>query len=339
MPWPRARRRRAPCIDYLTGRTSGRKRSRPTLTSTATGANAATKRSAASRFRPAEPDERLVHPDALVELGYPGEQAMREASRCLDCGVTPVFDGVRCVLCGGCADVCPTQCLKLVPLSRLMGRRGSRRGHPQHAGSRCGPGRELGHFERRRPLHPLRAVCDALPGGRDHDGTGHVPDLLEVCMTDHCGSPNPGSIRSRFPAAMCWGWRRCGPPLRRSCSALSACCACPRRQCCHHLPRSSTSRCPSLWPPGEAFVPAGRPVAVFRDAEGVYAISTICTHLGCVVKPTPEGFDCPCHGSRFAADGTVTKGPAPRPLPWLKVTAAAANGSSTKAPPCRREPR
>ena len=44
---------------------------------------------------------------------------MREASRCLDCGVTPVFDGNRCILCGGCADVCPTLCLKIVPLSAL----------------------------------------------------------------------------------------------------------------------------------------------------------------------------------------------------------------------------
>ena len=63
--------------------------------------------------------DRLRRPDALVELGYSREQAMREASRCLDCGVTPVFDGARCVLCGGCADVCPTLCLKLVPLSDL----------------------------------------------------------------------------------------------------------------------------------------------------------------------------------------------------------------------------
>ena len=66
-----------------------------------------------------EPAERLEHPDRLVELGYTPEQAMREASRCLDCGVTPVFDGARCVLCGGCADVCPTQCLKLVSLAEL----------------------------------------------------------------------------------------------------------------------------------------------------------------------------------------------------------------------------
>jgi formate dehydrogenase (NADP+) beta subunit len=66
-----------------------------------------------------EPHERLAHPDIPVEIGFSREQAMREASRCLDCGVTPVFDGARCVLCGGCADVCPTSCLKLVRLADL----------------------------------------------------------------------------------------------------------------------------------------------------------------------------------------------------------------------------
>jgi len=67
------------------------------------------------------PAERLHHPEALVEIGYNRELAMREASRCLDCGVTPVFDGTRCVLCGGCVDVCPTLCLKLVPLAAIVG--------------------------------------------------------------------------------------------------------------------------------------------------------------------------------------------------------------------------
>lgn len=66
-----------------------------------------------------EPEERLADPDRVVEIGYTREQAMTEASRCLDCGVTPVFDGTRCVLCGGCVDVCPTECLKLVPLAEL----------------------------------------------------------------------------------------------------------------------------------------------------------------------------------------------------------------------------
>lgn len=59
---------------------------------------------------------------------------------------------------------------------------------------------------------------------------------------------------------------------------------------------------------------------VFGDAEGVYALSAVCTHLGCIVNRTKEGwFDCPCHGSRFEADGRVIAGPAPRNLEWLEV--------------------
>ena len=70
---------------------------------------------------------------------------------------------------------------------------------------------------------------------------------------------------------------------------------------------------------GQAYVPAGRSVAIYKESSGVYAISTICTHLGCIVKATDTGFDCPCHGSKFAKDGSVLKGPAPKGLPWLEV--------------------
>jgi NADPH-dependent glutamate synthase beta subunit-like oxidoreductase len=66
-----------------------------------------------------EPEERLKDPKASVEKRLSQPEAMREASRCLDCGVTPVFNGSRCILCGGCVDVCPTECLKIVPLSFL----------------------------------------------------------------------------------------------------------------------------------------------------------------------------------------------------------------------------
>jgi ferredoxin len=65
------------------------------------------------------PHDRLARPNVQVELGYTPVLARREASRCLDCGVTPVFDGSRCVLCGGCVDVCPTLCLKIVSLDRV----------------------------------------------------------------------------------------------------------------------------------------------------------------------------------------------------------------------------
>jgi len=76
---------------------------------------------------------------------------------------------------------------------------------------------------------------------------------------------------------------------------------------------------------GAPLIPPGRSVALFRDANGIYAVSLVCTHLGCIVKPAGDGFDCPCHGSRFAADGRVLRGPAPRPLPWFKVTGSGGN--------------
>jgi cytochrome b6-f complex iron-sulfur subunit len=62
---------------------------------------------------------------------------------------------------------------------------------------------------------------------------------------------------------------------------------------------------------------------VFRDAGGIYAISAVCTHLGCSVGRSSEGFACPCHGSRFSASGEVLGGPAPRALPCLEVGRAA----------------
>jgi cytochrome b6-f complex iron-sulfur subunit len=59
---------------------------------------------------------------------------------------------------------------------------------------------------------------------------------------------------------------------------------------------------------------------LFREEQGFHAISSVCTHLGCVVAHTEgEGFACPCHGSRFAADGSVVGGPAPAALPWLEI--------------------
>ena len=52
-----------------------------------------------------------------------------------------------------------------------------------------------------------------------------------------------------------------------------------------------------------------------------YALRAECTHLGCLVQPDPltGGFACPCHGSVYARDGTVTRGPAPKPLRRARV--------------------
>jgi formate dehydrogenase beta subunit len=62
--------------------------------------------------------ERLRLQGAEVERGLDDAAARREAARCFDCGVNPVFDGAKCVLCGGCVEVCPESCLKLVALER-----------------------------------------------------------------------------------------------------------------------------------------------------------------------------------------------------------------------------
>jgi glycine/D-amino acid oxidase-like deaminating enzyme/nitrite reductase/ring-hydroxylating ferredoxin subunit len=57
----------------------------------------------------------------------------------------------------------------------------------------------------------------------------------------------------------------------------------------------------------------GRTLAVHRDDDGaLQALSAVCTHLGCLVSfnRAERSWDCPCHGSRFAADGSVIEGPA-----------------------------
>ncbi len=61
-------------------------------------------------------------------------------------------------------------------------------------------------------------------------------------------------------------------------------------------------------------------VYVFADAEGIYAISAVCTHLGCVVNKDKNGFVCPCHGSRYGLDGKIEQGAAPKDLPWYKIS-------------------
>src|SRR5574341_314751 len=56
------------------------------------------------------------------------------------------------------------------------------------------------------------------------------------------------------------------------------------------------------------------------DAGGYYALDNVCTHLGCLIHPQPDGgFACPCHGSLYTAEGQVVRGPATRPLPYLEL--------------------
>ena len=63
---------------------------------------------------------------------------------------------------------------------------------------------------------------------------------------------------------------------------------------------------------------------VVRAAEGIYALSTTCTHLGCTPNwlDGEQKFKCPCHGSGFYKTGINFEGPAPRPLERLKISLA-----------------
>lgn len=68
-----------------------------------------------------------------------------------------------------------------------------------------------------------------------------------------------------------------------------------------------------------AVVYADQRVAVLRRDEQLYALSLVCTHLGCTVQVNPDGITCPCHGSRFNLAGEVLSGPAPRALNRLPL--------------------
>jgi cytochrome b6-f complex iron-sulfur subunit len=65
-------------------------------------------------------------------------------------------------------------------------------------------------------------------------------------------------------------------------------------------------------------------VWIVREETGFYAISSICTHLGCTPRwlSAENKFKCPCHGSGFFKSGLNFEGPAPRPLDRFEIAVA-----------------
>ena len=82
---------------------------------------------------------------------------------------------------------------------------------------------------------------------------------------------------------------------------------------------------PDLYPVHSVTFLQDQQVYIVRMPEGFYAVSAVCTHLGCITqwKPEADMIACPCHGSKFKPDGVKIEGPAPRPLPHFAISLTA----------------
>lgn len=78
---------------------------------------------------------------------------------------------------------------------------------------------------------------------------------------------------------------------------------------------------PKDFPAGKAVHLPSRRLWIFSELVGIAAVSTVCPHLGCLVKREDNGaFTCPCHGSKFDNTGKVLSGPPPRGLFWVEIS-------------------
>lgn len=56
-----------------------------------------------------------------------------------------------------------------------------------------------------------------------------------------------------------------------------------------------------------------------RQGDEFKALYQVCTHLGCLVRQADDGFSCPCHGTKYAQDGTLIASPAARDMDEFAV--------------------
>ncbi|MGW0466272.1 FAD-dependent oxidoreductase [Streptomyces sp. NPDC003027] len=159
--------------------------------------------------------------------------------------------------------------------------------------------------------------------GRFHPGAKHV----HVATGYGAWGMSSGVMSGRLLAAHITGeelpWSRLYDPrrlhpLREAPALLKLQASVVKHFVGDRLPTSHADSVEDIAPGDGAVVRVdGRRCAVYRDEDGsVRAVSARCTHLGCIVhfNDAERAWECPCHGSRFATDGTVLQGPATRPL-------------------------
>jgi cytochrome b6-f complex iron-sulfur subunit len=90
-------------------------------------------------------------------------------------------------------------------------------------------------------------------------------------------------------------------------------------------PTSFRAGAPDDYPVDSITYLQNQQVYIVHVQEGFYAVSAVCTHLGCITqwKPDNKLIECPCHGSKFKRNGEKVAGPAPRPLPHFSISLTA----------------
>jgi cytochrome b6-f complex iron-sulfur subunit len=78
---------------------------------------------------------------------------------------------------------------------------------------------------------------------------------------------------------------------------------------------------PDRYPQGSVTADPKAGIYIVHGPEGFYALSAVCTHLGCLTSwaAGQNQIACPCHGSKFNVEGVRVAGPAPKPLAWLRM--------------------
>ncbi len=78
---------------------------------------------------------------------------------------------------------------------------------------------------------------------------------------------------------------------------------------------------PDSYPMDSVTLDVNSGIFLIHSKEGFFALSAVCTHLGCLTSWKPELgiIACPCHGSKFNREGQKIEGPAPKPLPWYRT--------------------
>jgi cytochrome b6-f complex iron-sulfur subunit len=87
------------------------------------------------------------------------------------------------------------------------------------------------------------------------------------------------------------------------------------------LPTTFRAGDPDRYPVNSVTLLQDQLIYIVRTASGFYAVSAVCTHLGCITqwKPEVNTITCPCHSSKFQPTGERLEGPAPLPLPHYAI--------------------